>query len=292
MALVIKRNASCSWSRPPSLFVFLVLVHALLLIGGGGCVSSGSPGDEVLEHLPITPFQPDSRMSSLLAAFYQPSPTGTMRISTTYGYTTFLFALSMPEGNLTKFVEVNAFLTTSSWSRYQSWCRLAVLDFSVLQKPYNNPAYFLPAMAVTPDQQQLVFFGFGPLPQCHNVFIWKYGYTKPREIQTSNGEKVAHALHTIAISETTETQPSSKVNYGAERSSSSERDRLYISREFQNFLILTATSDEFLVRLVTSVRVFRLEIVGGPSYNRVTISEVTGYSSLSKCHRVFCSYWW
>ena len=191
-----------------------MLLRALLYIGSGCCVSSSLPGDEVLEHIPAAPFRPDSRLRSHLAAFYQPSPAGSMRIRTVHEMGTFSFeglvSLSLPEGNLTKSVKVNAFPITSSGNSEQTWFMLAVLDFSILKAPCNNPAYFLPAMAVTPDQQQLVFFGFGPLPQCHNVFIWKYG-SKGREIQTSNGEKVAHALHAIAISETTETQASSEV---------------------------------------------------------------------------------
>ena len=214
MTLVTRRSAYCSWSRRHCTYIFVVLLYVLLCIGSGGCVSSCSSGDEVLEHVPVTPFQPDSRLSVHLAAFYQPSPTGSMIVSMDYGFAISRFeglvSLSMPEGNLTKFVEVNAFPITSSENRVPTWYRLAVLDFSILKAPCNNPAYFLPAMAVTPDQQQLVFFGFGPLPECNNVFIWKHG-SKLREIQTSNGGKVAHALHAIAISETTETLASSEV---------------------------------------------------------------------------------
>ena len=178
-----------------------MLLRALLYTGSGCCVSSSLPGDEVLEHIPATPFRPDSRLRSHLAAFYQPSPAGSMRIRTVHDMGTFSFevlvSLSLPEGNLTKSVKVNAFLTLSSVNSEQTWFKLAVLDFSILKAPCNNPAYFLPAMAVTPDQQQLVFFGFGPPPECNNVFIWKYG-SKLKEIQTSNGEKVAHT-HTLDV---------------------------------------------------------------------------------------------
>ena len=201
MASVSSRRSCRRWSRLTC--VFLVLLHVLISIGRGSCVSPGSPRSAALKQIPVVPYQPEKRWSSQLAEIYPPSPTGSMKIKTFGKFLEVFVSLSMPEGVVTKFVEVNGF-SISEESSDQTWYRLDVLDFSALKAPCNNPAYFLPAMAVTPDQQQLVFFGFGPLPQCYNVFMWKCG-SEVRAIPTSNGEKVVHALHTIAISETTVT---------------------------------------------------------------------------------------
>ena len=191
---------------PSAIFKVALVQLALFILSGDGRAASAVPVDDgVLQRIPVRPHQSKSELCPELADLYQPAPSSTMlrKLPASFDELETLVSLSIPGGETTKYVELNGLNVGDSGTDGQTWCTLDILDFSVLKAPCNNPAYFLPAMAVTPDQRQLVLFGFGPLPQCHNVFIWEFGLGLS-EVLAGNGERVAHALHAIAVGETTE----------------------------------------------------------------------------------------
>ena len=79
----------------------------------------------------------------------------------------------------------------------QTWQPLDVLDLRGFTAPCNSSRSFTPAMAVSNSRRELVLFGFGPQPICHQLLVWRNRQTYT--VSTEGGENVPHFMHAIAV---------------------------------------------------------------------------------------------
>eukprot|EP00117_Sycon_ciliatum_P031356 scpid79417/ scgid24541/ len=219
-----------SWPSLLPVLVVLKAVFATLTILLSSRIVAVRSLDSLVHPETIRPYCP--HYAYFAGIHSQPSPKHTMMVRDsrfTEEYEA-LLALGIPAGsesaNRSAVVRVDGL--DISKNDGQTWRPLDALDLHFLPEPCRKPKSFTPALATSPDKRQLVMFGFGAEPQCHQVLIYE-----PRRfhciLRTQHGDAgggrdpaqdlrgPAHYLHAITTIPSEMTQGYTIVSFGGIR---------------------------------------------------------------------------